>query len=61
MGDLGKIRVAFWSTLVASIMAILFLYFNYFYFDLPLQSITITPFLGSIAATAVYGLIHSKR
>ena len=55
-----KIRVAFWSILVASIMAILFLYFNYFYFDLALQSITITPFLGAIAGSAVYGLIQSK-
>lgn len=57
---MGKIRVAFWSILVASIMAILLLYFNYFYFDLAVQSITITPMLGTIVGCAIHGLIHSK-
>ena len=56
-----KIRIAFWSILVASIVAIVLLYFNYFYFDLPLQSITITPCLGAIAGSAIYGLMHSKK
>ena len=56
-----KTRVAFWSILFASIAAILLLYFNFFYFDLPLQSITITPILGAIAGAAVHGLMHSRK
>ena len=55
-----KIRAAFWSILVASVIAILFLFFNYFYFDMSPQSIAITPILGAIAGSAVYGIRHSK-
>ena len=55
-----KIRAAFWSILVASVIAILFLFFNYFYFDMSPQSIAITPILGAIAGRAVYGIRHSK-
>lgn len=55
-----KIRAAFWSILIASVIAILFLFFNYFYFDMSPQSIAITPILGAIAGSAVYGIRHSK-
>ena len=56
-----NIRIAFWSILIISILTIVLLYFNYFHYDLPVQSISITPIIGSITGTAIYGLRHSKQ
>ena len=55
-----NIRIAFWSILIASILTIVLLYFNYLYFDLPVQSISIMPIFGGICGAAIYGLRHSK-
>ena len=55
-----NIRIAFWSILIASILTIVLLYFNYLYFDLPVQSISIMPIIGGICVAAIYGLRHSK-
>ena len=55
-----NIRIAFWSILIASILTIVLLYFNYLYFDLPVQSISIMPSIGGICGAAIYGLRHSK-
>lgn len=48
-----NIRIAFWSILIASILTIVLLYFNYLYFDLPVQSISIMPIIGGICGVSV--------
>lgn len=57
---MGKIRLAFWCILIGAIAALLLVFYSCFTIDAPPHSISVTPFLGAIAGSAIYGLKHSK-